>query len=134
MEKYGQNFFSLLEELADDEESQLLFKRLAVEEENHFKLFLTELKNNGGEYTENKDFDPDSVFNKDVALVIREGPISVLKYAIQVEQRVIDFYRESIDAVFNDHVKQFLSNLIETEETHKRILGANLVRFQAASY
>lgn len=130
MEKFGQNFFSLLEELADGEESQLLFKRLAAEEENHYKLFLAELKNNGGEYIEDNDFDPDRVFNKDIAKIIREGPVSVLTYAIQVEQRVIDFYRESIDAVFNDNVKQFLTNLIDTEETHKRILGVNLARFQ----
>lgn len=133
MEKFGQNFFSLLEELADDEESQLLFKRLATEEDNHYKLFLTELKNHGGEYIEDNDFDPDKVFNKDVAKIIREGPVSVLTYAIQVEQRVIDFYRESIDTVFNDHVKQFLTNLIDTEEMHKRILGVNLARFQTGS-
>jgi rubrerythrin len=131
MEKFGQNFFSLLEELADDAESRKLFRRLAAEEDGHCDMFMAELRQNGGSVVQSDDFDPDRVFNKGVAAIIREGPASVFRYAIEVEERAIDFYNKSMDRMQSPRIRKFLSGIIDFEERHMRLLNINLALARA---
>lgn len=126
MEKFGQNFFSLLEGTVDDEESRKLFHQLAAEEEKHCRMFLEELRLNGGEVVDNYEFEPDRIFNKGVASIIKEGPVAVLGYAIEVKQRIIAFYTKSLGTIQNSGIRKFLKDLITYEENHKKLLSMNM--------
>ena len=132
IERFGQNFFSLLEEMVDDEESRRLFGHLSAEEESHCQMFREELQANGGEIAQEDDIDPDKIFNVGVAKIIRKGSASVFTFAIQIEQRMIDFYRTSMNDINDSGFRKFLSNLIEFEETHKQVLNEKLAQVQPA--
>ena len=131
MEKFGRKFYELLEKYTEDEESKALFKRLAAEEKNHQYLFMEELRQHGGAITPPTDFHPDRQFNRGISEIFEDGPLSALKYAMKVEQRVIDFYSASMNKISNSRVKKFLVRLIDVEKTHLEILNKHLVKYKA---
>ena len=126
MERFGNNFFSLLAEMVEDDESRGIFILLASEEEHHYELFKEELEHSGEQPLMEDGLEPNDIFIQGVEKLIEEGPTFVLQYAMVVEQNVIDFYSASLNKIKDAKVKKFLSGLIDIEKHHLKILGENL--------
>ncbi|MDO9537939.1 MAG: ferritin family protein [Thermoplasmata archaeon] len=133
MEQFRYNFFSLLEEHADDAESRLMFLEIAKEEEKHCDMFMLELEMMGEEIADETDYKPEGAFGVSVTKIVRKGPSMVLLYAILVKQKIIDFYIASVDKSDNSWTKMFITELIGHEEEHVLMLNEKLVKIQNAA-
>lgn len=132
MERFRYNFFSLLEEQADDAETRMLFSQIAAEEGKHCDLFTLELELMGEEIIDETDYKSEGTFGMGVTKIARKGPSMVLLYAILVKRRIIDFYIASVDKINNSWTKMFISELIGHEEKHVRMLREKLAKVQSA--
>ncbi len=128
IEQSGQNLFSNIAKLAKDKASINVFNRLAAEEENHFYLLKEALRQNGGKIDDEIEFSSNNFFNNDIKKILYAGPITAFRYAIEVEQKVIDYYNSSLRFIKDQRTRQMFRDLIDFEESHKKILNKNLSR------
>ena len=128
IEVYGQKFFSILAKLAKDDESKKLFKRLSAEERMNYLL----LKKAVGRRKKPKDYDidfsPSCLFNKDLKCLLKEGPVTAFKYALELEQCVADYYYSNLKHIGDRKTRKLILELIESKESHKKTLGDHLSR------
>ena len=128
IEEFGQTLFSTLARLLKDREAKSIFKRLAEEEENHYYLLSEALRINGGNPKDAIRFKPDALFYSDIENLMEKGSVEVFQYAIETEQRVIDYYERSLKYIDDTDTRKMIRDLIEFEENHKRILTDQMNR------
>ena len=126
LEEYGQKFFCLLSKLAKDEDSKRVFSQLSSEEEKHLNILKTIMKEKKVDEKEFLNFKAHDFFDKDLKKILKEGPVTALKYAIEIEQKAADFYYASLRYIDDHRVRRVFLDLIEAEEEHKEMLKKQL--------
>ena len=126
LEEYVHKFYCLLDKLAKDEESKKVFRALAREEEKHLEIIKSIIKEKKMDDGDLMEFKAHDFFNKDLKKIMGEGQVTALKYAIEIEQKVSDFYYSSLRHIDDSKVRRIFLDLIEDEEDHKDILSKQL--------
>ncbi len=126
LEKYGQRFFCLLGKLAKDEDSKKIFVQLSADEEKQYNLLRTIMKEKQLDERDLMDFKAHEFFDKDLKKILEDGPMTALKFAIEIEQKMADFYYASLRYIDDHQVRRVFLDLIESEEEHKEILNGQL--------
>jgi len=127
MERFGQCFFSLFHELVEDEDSKILFQHLATENARNCDAFIEEMMINEGEIAEKRIFNPEMMFNKGARVIKDEGLTSIMGYAIEIERRLMKFYRMALTDIKNSGIRKLLKELANAKERNKHAIEECLV-------
>jgi len=134
MEKNARDFYSYYGEMAQDQETKRTFGELADIENQHFLYVKAKYDLLGFSAPPNtiawvvddfsKELDP-HIIADDSDLIAGEGKsnsdISIIRMAFLIENDFAEFYSRAVDAVEEQDIKEFLSELKTWETQHKEL-------------
>ena len=123
-------FYEQAAEETNDDESRMLFLKLADMEHSHARVLANKVKNapcgqelNVEKYLKDLEQDPDTPISTQETDIIRNGSIrNVLELAIQMEVDSRDNYSKLADESVDVDVKSYCLELIREEQQHANAL------------
>ena len=128
IEEYSWKFYSIMVKMVNDYESKKIFKRLAIKEKSH----LSEIKviiGNDEAPIESINFSPNKYFGKDIRKVMGEGAVTGYIFAIEMEEKTMDFYCYALVTIENADARKLILKIIKEEEAHINLLNEKLTSF-----
>ena len=144
MEKDGYAFYQKAAAQTSSDMGVTVFKSLAADELLHLKVFekLFEEKVVKDEWHDlvntSKKYADIQVFPKNLQKVEGADPdtneIDALRIAMDAEQEAIDYYTNILNNLTDEKVKEIISEIIEQEKNHYRVLEGEFHHINSTGY
>ncbi len=143
IEKFGYHFYTSMKPFVKDRNGQRMLSHLAKLEIQHMTWLEHEYSHQLAqieEFEEEPETNVSLVAEGSIFLVDDRIPdvfkkmdhVDALKYAMDIEKRSIEFYRENMEQSTDDRLKELFEKLADFEEDHLKLLEENVAHLKDA--